>query len=78
MWCIHTAVLTQPLLGKYCIILSDRSDLHMTDSLSIAVHVCVSRVLKLLNHCTDSTLIGISECHCNALLILKTATAQKW
>ena len=35
--------------GKNCFILSDRSDFHMTDSLSIAVHAFASRVLMTLS-----------------------------
>ena len=38
MYCIHTAVLTRPLLEKLRCILSDWSDFHMIDSLSMAVH----------------------------------------
>ena len=46
IWCIHKAVWTRPLLGKkLCFILSDRSDFHMIDILSIAVHVFASRLL---------------------------------
>ena len=41
MWCIHIVVWTWPLR----IILSVWSDFHMTDSLSIAVHVFASHVL---------------------------------
>ena len=49
MWCIYIIVLTQPLLGKNCFILSNRSDIHMTDSLSIPVHVLASCVLMSLS-----------------------------
>ena len=40
---------------KLCFILSDRSSFHMTDSLSIAVHVFTSR--DLLSFSVDETLI---------------------
>ena len=50
MWCIHIIVLSRPLLGKKLrFILSVRSDFHMTDSLSIAVHDFASRVLMLFS-----------------------------
>ena len=46
MWCIHTVVLTQPLLGRN---LSDRSDFHRINSLSIAVHAFTRRILTSLS-----------------------------
>ena len=54
-WCIHTAVSTRPLLGRNRLILSVRSDFHMTDSLSIAVHAFVSRVS--MSFSVDETLL---------------------
>ena len=48
------AVWTPPLLGRNCFILSVRSDFHMTDSLSIAVHAFVSHVSMFL---FDETLL---------------------
>ena len=56
MWCIHTAVLTRPLLGKKLrFILSDRYDFHMTDSLSIAIHAFATCVL--MSFLVDKTLL---------------------
>ena len=56
MWCIHIAVSTRPLLEKkLCIILSVRSDFHMTDSISIAVHAFASHMLMLFS--VDETLL---------------------
>ena len=46
MWCIHTAVLTWPLLGKkLSFISSARSDFHVAESLLIAVQAIASHVL---------------------------------
>ena len=42
---VNTVVLTQLQLKKFRFILSDRSDFHMTDNLSIAVHVFAWRML---------------------------------
>ena len=55
MKCIHTAVSTWPLLRKNCFILSVRSDFHMTDSLSIAVHAFA--ICMLMSVSVDETLL---------------------
>ena len=49
MWCIHTAVLTTAGWKKFRFILSGRSDFHIIDSLSIAVHTFVRRILISLS-----------------------------
>ena len=55
MWCIRTVVLTRLLLGnKLPFILSVRSDFHMTDNLSIAIHAFASHVL--MSFSVDETL----------------------
>ena len=55
MWCIHIAVSTRLLLGKLRFILSVRSDFHMTDTLSFAVHAFASHVLMSVS--VDETLL---------------------
>ena len=53
---VHIAVSTRPLLGKKMhFILSVRSDLHMTDSLSIAVHAFASHMF--MSFSVDETLL---------------------
>ena len=60
MWCIRTAILIQPLFGKKLrFILSDKSDFHMTDSLSIAVQAFTSHVL--ISFLVNETLLSRLE-----------------
>ena len=47
---------------KLCFILSVRSDFHMTDSLSIAVHAFISRVLMYFSSWWD-TASQVGECN---------------
>ena len=55
-WCIHTSSIdTTAARKKLRFILSVRSDFHMTDSLSIAVHAFVSRVS--MSFSVDETLL---------------------
>ena len=46
-WCKHTVVLTWPQVGKKSHFL--RTDFHMVDNLSIAVHVCLMHMLTLVS-----------------------------
>ena len=45
MWCIFRVEWIQPLLGRnYLFILSDKSDFHMIDNLSIAIYAFARRI----------------------------------
>ena len=49
-WCIHTVVLTQPQLGRNPVLFfAERSDFHMIDNLSIAVHPLAMHMLPLFS-----------------------------
>ena len=46
MWCVHIVELTRLLVGKKLrFILSDKSDFHMINNLSVAVHDFASCIL---------------------------------
>ena len=65
MWCIHIAVSTRLLLGKkMCFILSVSSNIHRTDSLSIAVYALASRMLSFTIFLKSEVQFGNFRCFC--------------
>ena len=55
MRCIHIVVWRRPAWKKLRFILSDRSDIHMTDNILIAIHAFASHVL--MSFSVDETLL---------------------